>query len=814
MLRNYLAAALGNLRRNWLYSGLTILGLAAGFAAAMLIGLYVRDEYSFERFISGYQHVYRLEMDVATPGQKPARTDSSVVNAAANLALDFPEVEQVARLSRSSQWVGWGEARTRERVAWVDPDFFKVLSYPVLAGDPVAAMNDPDGVVLTRSMARKYFGVDAPIGRTLPIQSVGGGPPPYEAAHPMRVMAVLRDVPSETHLEPFGIFASGRAAWSGLTFTEWFYRLSPARPEVSVWTYARLRPGVSPDRIRDGLAAFAARHYRGAIGWRLRFEPLKDLHFTGDARAVDGGIAAVGGLIVLIAAINFVTLMTARATRRAVEVGVRKAVGAGRADLMVQFMGEALIFVLLAMLISVALVELLLPAVNAFLQRTIAFDYLSDPRLAAAILGAALLTGVIAGLYPALVLSGFRPAWALKGSGGQAAGSAGVRQGLVVIQFAILTGLIIVAATIWRQTSFALDNLLRLNEDQVLYVVSPCTSAFRGELLTLPGVNGVSCASDQAMGQFSLKTLVREPGRGNISVDTAPVGAGFFELHGLKPLAGRFLSEDRGEDVVLYRPDAGPDSQPTVVLNESGARQLGFRTPQQAIGRSIDWGRWTAAPANGALPAPRSSRIVGVVRDFTLASIRTPIEPTMYFLDPRGGGVVLARLDGRRLPETLRSIDGLWARTGHTRPIYREFLGQTMREGYRDVEVQAAIIGASTGLAILIACIGLFALAAFTAERRTKEIGVRKAMGASSADVMRLLLWQFTKPVLWANLLAWPVGFWAADHWLHGFAYRVSLPPWLFAAASSAAVLIALLTVSTHAWSVARARPATALRYE
>ena len=813
MFRNYLAAAFGNLARNWLYTGVTVLGLAAGFAAAMLIGLYVRDEYSFERFISGYQQVYRLEMDVLAPGQKPQRTDSSLMTAGPNLALDFPEVEHVARLSRSSQWVGRGEAKTHERVAWVDPSFFEVLSYPVLAGDPVAALNDPDGLVLTRETARKYFGEDAPIGKTLAVQSVNGGPPPYDVAHPMRVEAVLKDVPSETHLEPFGIFASGRAAWSGLTF-ETFYEGRSGRPDVSVWTYAKLRPGASPDRIRAGLPAFVARHYAGPIGWRIRFEPLQDLHFSGDARTVDAGIAAVGALIVLIAAINFVTLMTARATRRAVEVGVRKAVGARRRDLIVQFMGEALIYVLAAMLISMAVVELALPSVNAFLKRTIAFDYLSDPWLAAAIVGAALLTGLVAGLYPAVVLSSFRPASALKGGGGPPAGSPGVRQGLVVIQFAILTVLIIVTATIWRQTSFALQTLQRLNVDQIVYM-GGCNPAFKQELAKVPGVSAVACVSDQAIGLFPLKSLARDPARGNLSIDTAPTDAGFFEMHGLKPLAGRFFSKDRGEDMLLYRLGAGPESQPTVVLNESGVRRLGFSSPQEAVGRSISWGRWSAAsPDGGSSPPLRSSRIIGVVRDFTLNSIRTPIDPTIYFVDSVGARTVFARLDGRRLPETLQAIDELWRKTGHTRPNDRGFLGQSMRETYRDVMLQGTMIATSTCLAVVIALLGLFALAAFTTERRTKEIGVRKAMGAGTFDVVRLLLWQFTRPVLWANLIAWPIAFWAADHWLHGFAYRVDLPPWLFLGAAAAAVTIAWATVSTHAWMVAQARPVTALRYE
>ncbi len=517
-------------------------------------------------------------------------------------------------------------------------------------------------------------------------------------------------------------------------------------------------------------------------------------------------------LVVLIAAINFVTLMTARATRRAIEVGVRKAIGASRRNLIVQFMGEALLYVLAAALIGAAIVAIALPAVNVFLQRTIVFDYLDDPALATGLAGAGVLTGLIAGLYPAFVLSSFPPASALKGGGGRTGRSATVRQSLVVVQFAILIGLVILTATIYRQSSFALQNLLRLNEDQI--VVAECEPAFKDRLAALPGVNGVACVSDQAVGDFHIKTFVKNPARGNIAIDAAAADIGFFEMHGLKPLAGRFFSNDRGEDVVLAGADASPQGQPSLVLNESAVRQLGFKSPQDAIGASLDWARPAAGPPTGA-PAPfRSSRIIGVVGDFTLGDLRTAVDPTLYYVDPAFAGPMFANLDGRRLPETLRSIEALWRSTGHVRPIKLNFLGETMREGYRDVEIQGGIIGASAALAIVIACLGLFALAAFTAERRTKEIGVRKVMGASSFDVVRLLLWQFTKPVLWANLVAWPVAFWAAAHWLHGFAYRVSLPPWLFLSASVAAVLIAWTTVAAKAWLAARVKPATALQYE
>ena len=824
MLRNYLAAALANLARNWLYASITIAGLAAGFAAAIVIGLYVRDEYSFEHFIPGHQDVYRLQLDLALPGQKVQQTDYSLSTAGPNLALDFPDVQFMARLEPGRQVLGRDQPRSLETVGWADPDFFRVMPYPTLAGDPVAALHTTDGIVLTRSLARKYFGEDAPIGRTLLVgraQEFGQTPQP---PHPMRVLAVLKDIPSDTHLN-LQAFGAGRAPWSPLGLDDAY----PSPFNINFLTYLRLKPGVSPDRIRAGLRAFDNRHYPGATtgatsAQYYRLVALDDLHFAahdgqgvlrqpGD-RAVDAGIAAVGVLIILIAAINFVTLMTARATRRAVEVGVRKVVGASRADLLVQFLGEAMIYVLAAMVIAVALVELALPSIDAFLVRTIGFDYLQDPQLLAAMAGTALATAVIAGLYPALVLSGFRPIQALKGSAGQTGGSAGVRQVLVVAQFAILIGLIVVTATIYRQTSFALDDALRLNADQVLRITNVCEPGFRQELAALPGVKSAACASNMAEGEGGSNTVVKQRDGSDLTLQEASVDVGFFEMHGLKPLAGRFLSQDHGEDVVLEQPGATPDDQPSVVLNESAARLLGYRNPQDAVGRPITWTRWSASRGGPGLPPLRRSQIVGVVRDFTLGSIRTPISPTLYFRDMWGDSYTVARLDGRRLPETLRAIDRLWKQTGHNRPIERMFESQAVQDLYRDVITQGVAIAVCAGLAILIACLGLFALAAFTTERRTKEIGVRKAMGASTFDVVRLLLWQFTQPVLWANLIAWPLAWWAMRRWLDGFAYRVDLPVWLFAAAAGAAVLIAWLTVSIHSWLVARARPVLALRYE
>jgi putative ABC transport system permease protein len=673
-------------------------------------------------------------------------------------------------------------------------------------------------------MARKYFGQDAPIGRTLMVDTGLRAPPPIGGYHPMRVLAVLKDLPSNSHLAAT-IYGAARAPYSMTS-------LDDARPspfQIDHWTYVRLKPGVTAASLDARVKDFGQRHYPGGAGGgktalHFRLMPLQTLHFTsgGDGRGlfrskgdrnVDAAVAAVGILIVLIAAINFVTLMTARAARRAVEVGVRKALGAQRLDLIVQFMGEALLYVLAAMVLGVALAELALPAVNAFLQRTLALNAL-DPALAATILGGALLTAFLAGVYPSFLLSAFGPAAALKGGAVQGGGSAVVRQALVIAQFAILIGLIVMTGTIYRQTRFALTDALRLDTSQVTLMDGRCRSAFATEVAALPGVKSFSCGDYVALSRGMSNSIVTLPDRTQRTVQTANVDVGFFELHGLRPLAGRFFSRTQGQDMVLDKPGAGPDVQPSIVVNESAARQLGFSRPADAVGKIVSWTRWSASTDPGKLATPRPSQIVGVVGDFTLGSIRTPIEPVIYHVEPLGTGALLAKLDGRSIPETLTAINRLWRQTGNDRSPGLAFEDRAVQALYEDVITQGIVIAICAGLAILIACVGLFALAAFTTERRTKEIGVRKAMGASTLDVVALLLGQFSRPVLWANLIAWPAAWWAMNRWLGGFAYRVDLPLWLFVGAMAVAVAIALATVFTHAWMAARAKPVGALRYE
>jgi len=821
MFRNYLAAALRNLARNKLYAGVTIMGLAIGFAAAMLIGLYVRDELTFDRFLPDHERIYLMTSTIQMAGAKPIETKLSQIKLAERLPLDFPEVELAGRLTGAyfPPTVRRGETVAAEQsLYYADPNFFRILRFPVLAGDLAHALDTPDSVVLTPGAARKYFGREDPIGQVLLINR-----------EPFRVTAVLKELPSNTHITA-EIFASAKSPQSPISQ---FGEIN-GPVDTTLFTYVRLRPGASPEAMHERMAAFLDRRFpldalnRGARTTRdTQFLPLTRIHLSpsnqeifNSKSAVDpailAAIGAVGVLIVVVAAINFVTLMTARAARRAVEVGVRKAAGASRRDLIVQFMGEALLYVVASGVLALSLAELLMPAFNAFLQRKMRFDYLHDPGLGLSVLGGMAVIALLAGAYPALVLSGFRPAAVLKGGPVAAVGGGGVRQALVVAQFAVLIVLTLVAITIARQTLYALNEGMRLDKDQTLFVFSqPCSATLRDELRRLPGVKAAGCSSAEAMNLSTSHDDASVEGR-RISIARAPVDFGFFEVFGIKPVAGRLFDERRPADAAMDN----PDSYQPVILNETAVRRLGFKSPQAAIGKTILWhGFWDETLRRSgpvAWPA-KPSEIIGVVPDFTLGSVRQPIEPFLYGvgrLAPPSSVSLAVKLDGARVPETLAAMDRIWTRVGQGRPMMRYFVDQFTMRLYVDTLIQGATVAIAGVIALVVAALGLFALSAYTTERRTKEIGVRKAMGASSGDILKLLLWQFAKPVLWANLIAWPVAWVVLTWWLSSFAYRVEIAPWTFVVAGLGALAIALATVLVHALNVARAKPVAALRYE
>jgi putative ABC transport system permease protein len=822
MFGNYLAAALRNLQRNGVYAAMTVMGLAIGFASAILIGLYLRHELTYDQFIPGHDRVYLMSQTFIAHDKPKMTMDFSSARLADDLKLDFPQIQYTARLSNSAfpPVLRHGDISISEQAfVYADPDFFKVLPMPAVAGDPATALEASDAVVMTRSVARKLFGRDAPLGEQLLVDG-----------RPARVGAVIEDLPTNSHLG-FEFFISSKAPTSVLTS---FY--AAGYTSNSNLTYVRLKPGASAAAMNAALPAFVERRIMPSIRttnpdqkldrYEMALKSLTAIHLQptdiGDYKPgadvkVLAGIGIIGVLIVVVAAINFVTLMTARASRRAMEVGVRKALGAQRRDLVIQFMGEAMIYVAVALVLAVSLAELLLPAVSAALQRKIAFNYLTDPQLLLVTLGVTLVTALLAGIYPALVLSSFRPSAVLKGGPVAGAGGGGVRQALVVAQFAVLVALLLSALTIYRQTVFALKDATHTNKDGVVMLfASPCTESLRDAVRAVPGVRAAACASASAVAIGNSNDMTFAGGH-KAMLGYSPIDFGFFEVYGIKPLAGRLPDSARPGD------DGGKlgDMPPPIVLNETAVRELGFKSPQAALGQSVTWHynpRMSLDNLNLPTPPGRASEVIGVVPDFTFGSIRQKVFATFFYVGPKNNVLNSVALNIKLAPDgaadTLKRVDKVWAKISHGMPLQQYFADQFLLRLYIDNVIQGGFIAVCALIAVSIACLGLFALSAYTAERRTKEIGIRKAMGASSADILRLLLWQFAQPVLWANVLALPLAWLAMDNWLKGFAYHVDVAPWTFVAAAGAGVLIALGTVFFHALRVARARPVGALRYE
>ena len=825
MFRSYLLAAWRSARRDRFYALLNVLGLGLGFAAAILIGLFVNDELSYNHFLPGYQDAYRVQLTIAETGQRPVTWGATPDQLAAQLKLEFPEIVATTRDAAQSVGLRHGDVDAHESVEWVDPEFFAVLGYPLLRGDAKTALAEPDTIVLTRSLAMKYFGKLDVVGETIEINHL----------HMLRVTAIAEDPPSNATLR-FVALVSGKTDYGKLAALD---ATPPQTGElnISVLTFLRLRPGTAPDQLADRLPGFALAHYPNGDGTKPLFQSLYlnsfatvRLHpYDPDAAEPDDrvqtlyAIALTGALILLLAGINFVNLVTARGTRRALEVGVRKALGGMRHQLLVQFMGESIAYALAGMALGVALAALCLPSLNAFLDRHIAFDIWHQPLLAAAPVATAILLGLIAGLYPALIISRFPAALVLKARSGAAIGGGKLRLALVVFQFSVTIALMISTLVIYRQIGFATSQALRFDKDLVLTIDltglpeqvtsdglgkrdSAPVEALRTQLAAIPGVRSIAATFVVPLLSQTFTLDFGRPGQtgaSSVNFTVQPVDFGYFDLYKVKLLAGRDFSRDFVED------KAAPEDKSRIsaaILNETAIRSLGFADAAAALGQEVQ-------STDPGFPE-RRHRIIGVVPDFPLDSIRNAVPPSLFIVDPDLFNVLSVKLAPNDLAQTLSRIDATWHDFVAERPINRVFLDDRIAGLYLDIEREGRLFTAFASFAVAIGCLGLIGLSAYTAERRTKEIGIRKAVGASTLEIARLLIWQFSKPVLLANVLAWPVAWWFMRHWLDGFAYRIELGPAPFLAAGLGAIAIAVATTAFHAVQVARSRPVTALRYE
>ena len=829
MIRHYFIAALRNMAANKLVSAISIFGLAVGLAAAILASIVIRNQYSYDDFVPGHERLYYATLAIlpfSGPGVHPipgldipadGAWDESTPSGLGGYLEGFPGVADVTRLSLSEAIFTQGAVQSRERLYYADPNFFRVMPVPVLYGDLKAALARPDSAVISEATARKYFGQDNPIGHTLTL----------DRQHPLTIAAVIADLPLHATNLIAGIFVSGRAPFSSMSHdagTSGFTRDGGTRSDML--TLALLKPGASVKSVERQGTALANSFIPPSLPARraLRLVPADRLHVepalnkgVRSRLAIFGAIALV---ILILACFNFINLSTARVAHRGPEVGVRKSVGAGRFSLALQFLGESILQALLALCIGVAIVEWLLPAVNAFLESGAMLDYWRRPGLAAVLVTGAVIVGAMAGLYPALILSSFRPLAALKGL--PPASGNRVRQGLAMLQFAALTVLLIGSAIMLLQNRFATREALRANIDRMLFVRMPaCNQALEAQIRALPGVRGTACSGASLLPGFVFTPPVKSGNGTMVPLPLEPVNPGLLELYGLKPLAGRFFDSLHGDRLPSM---PSPSLIARYVINLTAVRKLGLASPQNAIGKPITIltnSQAMGLPPDGRPPPALNGIVIGVVDDFGFQSSEQAVGPVAFSdgaaeTDPNYSEPALLhiKLRGKGIPETLAAIDALWKKSGSADAIDRSFMDAYVQAQNITVLRQAQAFGMFAGVAAFLACLGLFGVSLSTTARRIKEIGVRKAMGAENRQIVALLLWQFAKPVLWANAIAWPVAWWLMRRWLSGFAYHVDLHWWLFPAAGVATLLIALLTVAGQSWVTARQRPVLALRTE
>ncbi|HYD37583.1 MAG TPA: ABC transporter permease [Allosphingosinicella sp.] len=830
---NYLTVGIRALAKNKTYAFINVFGLALGLAACLMILLYVRYELSYDKWLPNADNVYQWQTfykDEQT-GEEMNLQMASYVSGKA-LEKDFPQVEKRVYASGGGFTVlRKGEAIAVDNGSLVDGPFFDVVQLPLAKGDPATALREVGSVALSETTATKIYGNENPVGQTLTVMLRG-------KAVDHRVTAVFKDLPRNSHMRWNMIARYDPVSYSAENpdfLTSWGWQ--------SGWHYVALKPGTRADDIHAQLSAwekrnikdenFGDRKYNAGDEQEYRLANVRDVHLgkaqngastPGNDRRTIVTFGIVAALILGMACVNFTNLATARASQRAREVALRKVLGANRKQLIVQFLGESILVAALAMVVALAMVELLLPWFSTFLEADLAITYWGVGGLALPILGLVLIVGAAGGLYPAFYLSRFQPAQVLKAnkSSAEASGSGRLRNVLVVAQFAVSIGLIICTAVVYAQTVYARTADPGYQREGLIQVAGigrrqlvPLGDTLVREIERVPGVKSVGRTNIGIATPNSSSTGVQIPGNPEpVTIGIYNIDYKFLPTMGVKVLAGRNFDESRPMDDATTPFPEVPEAERAlvargvhIVVNELAAKRMGFASPRAAIGKQIkisydeDYG--------GILPAT----IIGVVQDSRFRSIREPIDPIMFRVEKNGLNDILVRYDGD--PAQVRTaIERIWKRIASDAPFDAKFSEDIIQELYEGEEARARTFAGFALLAVVVACLGLFGLAAFTAERRTKEIGIRKVLGARSRDIVRLLAWQFSKPVIIANLIAWPVAWWVMRDWLNGFDARIDLGPTPFLVAGLLALAIAVATIAGHALKVARSNPIHALRYE
>ena len=832
MWRNYMTVGVRALAKSRTYAFINILGLAIGMAACLMILLYVRYEMSYDKWNPDSDRIYQIQSwyKSSETGEE-AQLQMTPYASGTAIRKDFPQVErQVYVWNNNPVFTKDGQASSTEDFLFVDNDFLSVVPLPLIRGSR-DALGQVNTAVLTRSEAVKRYGTDDVVGKTLSFITRG-------ITREFRITGVLQDLPKNSHFKMTGL---ARLDFAGYNYDT---------PDVlTCWgcqngyVYVKLQPGADPSAIQSGFPAWEKRNIPDQNSGEARFNAgddqdwhivnIQDVHLgkaqagamaPGNDRTTITTFAVIAVLILGMAVVNFTNLATARASQRAREVALRKVLGATRRQLIVQFTAESVMIAIVSMLIALTLVELLVPPFSAFLDADIKVSYFGPDGILLPVLVLVLVVGVLGGLYPAFFLSRFQPASVLKAnkSSAETPGTGRLRNALVVAQFAVSIGLIICTAIVYGQTVYARTVDPGYKRDHILQVdeLSRYQLIDKGEMIAertkrVPGVQAVGRTTIGVATDNNNNTGFMVPGRTEpITIGTYQVDEGFRDAMGLNLAAGRWFEEGRPmDDMTLpYPPDdaaqrAMAQRGGNIVVNELATQRLGFKSPQEAIGKTLK----AAIVDNeiGLVPVT----IIGVVRDSRFRSVKLPLDPIMFSNWNSGHTHMIVRYNGD--PRPVRDgVERVWKGITTDVPFDAKFSEDIMGELYDAEEARAKTFAGFAVLAVIVACLGLFGLAAFTAERRTKEIGIRKVLGARSRDIVKLLAWQFSKPVIIANIIAWPVAWWVMRDWLNSFDARIGLSPTPFLLAGGLALVIAIGTIAGHAFRVARANPIHALRYE
>lgn len=806
MFKNYFRVAFRNLWKNKQFSAINILGLAIGLATCLLIMIYVLDELSYDRFNADAERIYRVDGDIRFGG-----THYLIATVAApvgpTLKQDYPEVEEVTRFRNyGGLLVRKGTLNIKEdKAIYADSSLFRVFSLPLIAGNPATALKEPHTVVITEKIARKYFNSTDVVGHSLLMNDAAS----------YRVTGVMKEIPGQSHVN-FDFFVSlseseesKRSNWLSNNFNTYILlkkgtdlHKMDARLGEMVNKYALPQVSTVLHTSKEELAS-AGNYIRYGL------MPLTDIHLHSNKvfeLTPNSSIqyvyifSAIAMFILLIACVNFMNLSTARSSNRAKEVGIRKVMGSLRGQLITQFLAESMLISLIAMFLALGIAGLLLPYFNTLAGKEMSIGLFANPWLAPVLLGLAIFVGLLAGSYPAFFLSAFRPVLVLKGTIASGFRTGLLRNFLVVFQFSISIFLIVGTMVIYNQLSYIRNKRIGFDRDQVLIIkntqpLGNQTRSFRQDILTLNGVKGGTATSylptstnrnDEPL--FLDPTLGQESA---VSMQTWFVDDQYIPVLGMEVVKGRNFSKDF------------PTDSQGIVINEAAARLIGLKDPINQKIYELD-GNLESKKVN-------TYTIIGVVKDFNFNSLREQVTPLALFLQEDRGSIAF-RVHSNNMQGLIAQVEEKWKSMVPTQPFSYSFMNDDFNALYKSENRMGRIALSFSILAIFIACLGLFGLAAYAAEQRTREIGIRKVLGATVTNIINLLSRDFLKLVMIAILFACPLGWWVMHHWLQDFAYRITISWYVFGLAALLAILIALLTVSFQAIRAALANPVKSLR--